>query len=316
MTLSDRIRHFFHVVSNVRPIYWILLYLAVTPVFATIYWALPDGQFRIPDGGTADWGSWLYYSIVTITTLGFGDYTPALPWAQVVTAVEVMTGLVVLGFFLNAVGAMKSEIDVASEVEKQRRAHFKLEYDKLSACVAPVIHSLNLFLEFCYVVTTKVSDRDVDKSYNPDFKFSDMADLYNPSGLPADHTSLPAVERLLTVTSRTALCLDSLQSRVDLTLWPELLEESFSFVANSEMFASADEITAGNHQELRNGGDASQISKLIAATDIVPAKGEVPAGSPLTPYIELYYMIKNNAALALKIEAELTRIMDKSTPDD
>ena len=71
--LSDKTRHFFHVVSNIRPIVWIVLYVVLMPLFAFIYWMLPDGQFRIPDGGTVGYGSWLYYSIVTITTLGFGD---------------------------------------------------------------------------------------------------------------------------------------------------------------------------------------------------------------------------------------------------
>lgn len=37
MTLSDRVRHFFHVVSNIRPVVWIGLYVALTPVFALIY---------------------------------------------------------------------------------------------------------------------------------------------------------------------------------------------------------------------------------------------------------------------------------------
>ena len=72
-SLSDRTKHFFHIVSNIRPIIWIGLYVCLTPIFATIYWALPDGQFRIPDNAGTDWGSWFYYSIVTITTLGFGD---------------------------------------------------------------------------------------------------------------------------------------------------------------------------------------------------------------------------------------------------
>ena len=106
MKTSNRIRHFFHVISNVRPIIWIGSYIALMPVFALIYWALPDTQFRIPDGAGTDFGSWLYYSIVTITTLGFGDYTPAHGWAQAVTAIEVMCGLTILGFFLNAVGSM------------------------------------------------------------------------------------------------------------------------------------------------------------------------------------------------------------------
>ncbi|MDE6683121.1 MAG: potassium channel family protein, partial [Muribaculaceae bacterium] len=131
MTLSDRIRHFFHVISNVRPIVWICLYIGLTPVFALIYWALPDGQFRIPDGAGTDFGSWLYYSIATITTLGFGDYTPAHGWAQAVTAVEVMCGLTILGFFLNAVGSMKSEIDVTAEIEKQRQLREASMKDKL-----------------------------------------------------------------------------------------------------------------------------------------------------------------------------------------
>lgn len=97
--LSNKTRHFFHVVSNIRPIIWIGSYVLITPIFALIYWALPDSQFRIPEGAGTDFGSWFYYSIVTITTLGFGDYTPAHGWAQAVTAVEVTCGLVFLGFF-------------------------------------------------------------------------------------------------------------------------------------------------------------------------------------------------------------------------
>ena len=64
---APRIYHFFHAASMVRPIIWIASYVALVPVFALIYWWLPDGQFRIPDGAGTDFGSWLYYSIVTIT---------------------------------------------------------------------------------------------------------------------------------------------------------------------------------------------------------------------------------------------------------
>lgn len=55
--LSRKFRHFFHVVSNVRPLYWILSYLVLIPIFALLYWWLPDTQFRIPDGATTDYGS-------------------------------------------------------------------------------------------------------------------------------------------------------------------------------------------------------------------------------------------------------------------
>lgn len=208
--ISNRIRHFFHVVSNVRPIVWMGLYLCFIPLFALIYHWLPDGQFRIPDNGGVDYGSWLYYSIVTITTLGFGDYTPMGAGAQAVTAIEVGTGLLVMGFFLNSVGSMKSEIDVDAEIEKQRQLHNAQERDKLQKSIPMLLHNINLYLNQC--------------------------NLSEPGKQP-EHSRL--VE-LLKAGSRTALCIDSLQNRVDLSLWPELLENCFAFVADYQMFSAED----------------------------------------------------------------------------
>ncbi|MCM1336173.1 MAG: potassium channel family protein [Candidatus Amulumruptor caecigallinarius] len=284
MTLSNRIRHFFHVVSNVRPIVWIGLYVALTPVFALIYWAMPDTQFRIPDGAGTDFGSWLYYSIVTITTLGFGDYTPAHGWAQTVTAVEVMCGLVLLGFFLNAVGSMKSEIDVASEVEKQKALHAAAEKEKLEQSTPALLHNINIFLAFCYAVTTPASKRKSCESFDPDFTIDDMSDMYKPSGLPIDRTKMPAVSRLLKIAAKTSLCLDAFQNRVDLSLWPELLEDCFAFVANAEIFSDADHLNP----------------------HVAPAP--VAGVTPTQPILELESFIRENSALALKIETTLTKL--------
>lgn len=204
MKISDRVKHFFHVVSNVRPIVWIGSYIALMPVFALIYWALPDGQFRIPDDAGTDFGSWLYYSIVTITTLGFGDYTPAHGWAQCVTAVEVMCGLTILGFFLNAVGSMKSEIDVTSEIEKQRLLHSAQEKGKLLKMRALLLKRLDTFIYNC---ENNVSEQVLTRS------------AFNIS-----------------------LALDSLQTHVDLTEWPELLESCFTLVADCQIFTDERQI--------------------------------------------------------------------------
>lgn len=208
--LSNRIRHFFHYVSNVRPIVWMGLYLALIPIFALIYHWLPDGQFRYPDGGTADYGSWLYYSIVTITTLGFGDYTPMGAGAQAVTAIEVGCGLAVMGFFLNAVGSMKSENDIDAELEKQRKLHEAQERDKLTKSKPMVLHNISLYLGKCNSLDKVATPNDTD------------------------------LISLLRAGARTALCLDSLQNRVDLSLWPELLENCFGFVADYQMYSSED----------------------------------------------------------------------------
>lgn len=239
MTFKDRLTHFWHIVSNIRPLVWISLYLCLIPLFAFFYWLLPAGEFRVPDGGTENYGGWLYYSIVTLTTLGFGDYTPAQPGAQWLTAIEVLMGLVTIGFFLNAVGSMKSEIDVASELEKQRKLHDEAQREKLIKNTPVCLHKLNEFLEYCYAVTTPLDKRDKRLKFNPNFTLDDMVDLNKPSGLADDHTNRSAIQSLLMETSSTVLFLDSLQARVDLSLWPKLLEDCFSFVANWQMLTPA-----------------------------------------------------------------------------
>ena len=311
-TFSQYQAHFFHVVSNIRPLVWIGLYICATPIFALIYWALPDYQFRVPDGVVADYGSWLYYSIVTISTLGFGDFTPAHGAAQAITAIEVMCGLIFLGLFLNAVGSMKSEIDVESEIERQKMLHTAMESDKLLNSVPMVIHSLNTFLAYCFAVTTPLDQRkEDDMKYNPDFKFKDLADMFKPSGLPFDRTKLPAVERLMHSASQSSLVLDSLQQRVDLTLWPQLLENCFAFVANYQMFSNVDIMFRNPDKIILSDGDEdpdkvrSVLEKKIAAWT---PETDLTLDPDLKSIGELYSFIKDNAHIAMDTETLLSEL--------
>ncbi len=287
-TISNKIRHFFHVLSNVRPIYWILLYVALMPVFAVVYYMLPDSQFRIPDNAGTDFGSWLYYSIVTITTLGFGDYTPAHGWAQAVTAIEVMCGLIILGLFLNAVGAMKSEIEIESELEKQRKVHASQEREKVVKSTPAILHTLNQFMAMCRLLTIPSDEREQYPSFTPDFSIDMMRKALESTS--ENISSL--ISRFDKSAERTSLVLDSLQSRVDLTLWPELLEDCFSFVANTQVFDASD--------ELLKLSDAELSEKFKSAST-----GKDRYGNRV---LELYDFIKETGKLAIEIESELTQI--------
>lgn len=311
-TISQRLTHFFHVVSKIRPIVWIGLYISFTPLFALIYWALPEGQFRIPPDAPTDYGSWLYYSIVTISTLGFGDYTPAHGIAQCVTAIEVMCGLIFLGLFLNAVGSMRSEIDVESEIEKQKLLHEAGEKEKLKKSTPMLLHSLNTFLAYCYAVTTPYDKRDDDNAtYNPDFTFNDLSGLFLPSGLPIDRTKLPAAERLLKAASNTSLAFDSLQQRVDLSLWPDLMENCFAFVANCQMFSNTDLMFRNpEHIVLPYGqNDDKTIETMLSEKIADWHAGDLPeTDTDLGPIVELYSFIKENGNLAISLETQLTRL--------
>jgi hypothetical protein len=77
---------------------WIFLYLVAISFFAIIYAQIPN-QFRCECN--LQLTDWLYFSVVTITTLGYGEITPTTDIAKFLVSFEVLCGLFLLGMFLN-----------------------------------------------------------------------------------------------------------------------------------------------------------------------------------------------------------------------
>jgi uncharacterized protein YjbI with pentapeptide repeats len=75
---------------------WTLWVLAVTVIFAMLY-----SMVGIDYGRYRTLFSPLYYSVVTLTTLGYGDVVPASGGAQVIAAIQAVLGYVGLGGFLS-----------------------------------------------------------------------------------------------------------------------------------------------------------------------------------------------------------------------
>ena len=71
------------------------LYLVIGSVFAAIYgvilWLEP-GAIIASTGAEVQWQQLLYYSYVTLTTLGYGDILPVSFYAQAFAAFEAITG--------------------------------------------------------------------------------------------------------------------------------------------------------------------------------------------------------------------------------
>lgn len=74
---------------------WCTMIMIITVIFALIYKGV-----GIDFGDHETWLSPYYFSVVTITTLGFGDVVPTTVAGQVVTMAEVILGYVMLGGLL------------------------------------------------------------------------------------------------------------------------------------------------------------------------------------------------------------------------
>ncbi|EIW87739.1 putative ion channel [Alishewanella agri BL06] len=74
-------------------------YVACILVFAIFYYFLPHGQLNkdlTPVNA-------LYFSVVTITTLGYGDIIPTSSVAQIAISFQALFGITILGLFINAI---------------------------------------------------------------------------------------------------------------------------------------------------------------------------------------------------------------------
>jgi hypothetical protein len=75
---------------------WSAVSLMICLLFGYIYSNFPSSFFlannRSPTGF-----SFYYYSVVTFTTLGFGDIVPIDLWAEIAVTLQVIMGYIMLG---------------------------------------------------------------------------------------------------------------------------------------------------------------------------------------------------------------------------
>jgi hypothetical protein len=78
----------------VLALFWAKLY--------SIHEHFSPGGFRYSDGTLApgEDGSLLYLSLVTLTTLGYGDIAPIKPWARIFSALQAVAGTLYLAVLI------------------------------------------------------------------------------------------------------------------------------------------------------------------------------------------------------------------------
>ena len=108
------------------------LYLLLIPIFGFFYWANP-----------AFWPQPLtfvqsiYFSVITITTLGYGDITPVTETARLLSSIQALSGIVLIGLFLNSVAHHRME---SEELQRHKtiQRHLNARYDEFRGSVAEI----------------------------------------------------------------------------------------------------------------------------------------------------------------------------------
>lgn len=82
----------------------VAVYLMLAVIWAIIFGVIEffdPGSFTFADGtDLVDWNQLLYFSLTTITTLGYGDIHPLTPLAQIWSTLEAATGLIYMAVLM------------------------------------------------------------------------------------------------------------------------------------------------------------------------------------------------------------------------
>jgi hypothetical protein len=144
-------------ITSYPPLAYGLIYLANILTFSLIYVFRFASDFK---GDLINYVQALYFSVVTVTTLGFGDLTPRLdatPLLLVVTT-QVVLGVVTIGLFLNSISHKLSERKNSAQKAFEEEAE-RSTLKKLLTILRPAIVSYMEILSETYkVTTTRVAD--------------------------------------------------------------------------------------------------------------------------------------------------------------
>ena len=90
---------------------YLIAYVASIFLFSFVYWKNSCFLGLELNG----FSEALYFSVVTITTLGFGDISPSGEFGQLLVAAQAFLGVLILGFFLNSLSHVRTEEIKANE---------------------------------------------------------------------------------------------------------------------------------------------------------------------------------------------------------
>ena len=91
----------YFITRNTKQVFqWYLIFIFF---FGYIYWGFSIPFSKDDNEVALSLPHSIYFSVVTITTLGYGDISPSNLWGMLLTGIEVILGIITLGLFLNSI---------------------------------------------------------------------------------------------------------------------------------------------------------------------------------------------------------------------
>lgn len=306
-------KYLLRVFGTINPFFYGGAYLACIPFFGFLLHYIDCFQLKNNENIISDLISSIYFSAVTITTLGYGDITPFNTPTRLLVIFEASFGVVLAGLFLNSLAHKQSKIiqeydkETFEKIELNKRLNKLLSYNKMI--------NLNLceYENYIIIMTSPYGcparpygNIEPDFKFNPNFIFADIKDLYKSTGRLQDHSYTPAVEYFykslnnLTISLEQALSLDLF---ID---FKELEDEIRDFILLSRRWDMQDVLLAQVHT--RMGEEPAVLFYERMIENLTSDEMELRKGYIMNPFIVLFHLLKQSSAFVKYYNESLEKI--------
>lgn len=295
-------------ISYKSPILWGACYFGSIPLFSLYYYLFSENLNLSTNQSFSFWDA-IYFSIITLTTLGYGDIAPDSECGRMVVMSEALLGVIFIGLFLNAISHRQAKL--ASDVEKK-----KIEAENLKNEKKKLLRYYNLlrltehnFKTYIYRVTTPMEKRGEKIEPNEGFAFNDLKDIYTPSLLLSDDFRKPVISYYYETLDEYTEILKKILLETDIKLFPKIEEQITGFITLNKAFDFRQSILSAEKMETN---DKKKLSSLYSDM-IAKYKGEIKmiSSSSYNQFFALYQSIEFN----LTFFKQLKREVDNNTTD-
>jgi hypothetical protein len=157
-----------------NPWLWFAVYIFIIVIFGGVFALFPTGSFNKELSGY----DFIYFSAVTITTLGYGDIYPNNDFLKFIVNFESILGILLIGLFLNSIWH-KFTIELEQK-QKSRQEQFEKEKNKQK--LLSIWDYTRIILEdYLKIIEETIATEGEVRKITEDYKFSNLTSLFIPS---------------------------------------------------------------------------------------------------------------------------------------